>query len=284
MNEQKSILIIDSGATSWKIAYMDQGDLDGLMAETQGYNVAVDAVEILMDRLRWTEDEIGAKPDEVYAYLAGLTEARREVTEKTLEKHFPNAQIHVHNDLVALEHGLSGGTSAWLGILGTGMNLGFWEDGKIVKTVASLGYVLGDEGSGRHLVKVIMRKYYRHAFDQELQTRLSEIFTLDYGALVDAVYKEGRWPELSGQYGRLLSKLWHEPEIEKVVHIELNHFLEEVLLPEVDKKKARIILSGGVAEAYKDYLCTRWKNLSDQEIEVWKNPLQKLCKRISHEH
>lgn len=92
---------------------------------------------------------------ELVVFLTKRTRLNRQCTL------FSRAFVHVELDLLGAARGLLGHSDGFVGILGTGANSGLFVGGKIVQNIDSLGYILGDEGSGCYIGKQLLSTYLR---------------------------------------------------------------------------------------------------------------------------
>lgn len=73
-----------------------------------------------------------------------------------LKNIFPSAEVEVSTDLLAASRALCGTGKGIACILGTGSNSCYFDGKEIVDNVSPLGYILGDEGSGAVLGKLLV--------------------------------------------------------------------------------------------------------------------------------
>lgn len=164
------ILLADSGSTktSWRL--LDGANISQF--ETVGLNpYFTDAKEVqcVLQGLDFSAEKV----QEVFFYGAGCgaSDTVKWLTTQ-LQNHFSEARVHVASDLLAAAHATLGKQKGLVGILGTGSNLGFF-DGEILSVkVPSLGYVLGDEGSGNYLGRLLLSAFLRGELDEELSEKI----------------------------------------------------------------------------------------------------------------
>ncbi len=75
----------------------------------------------------------------------------------SLMRSFPNASIEVNHDLYGAAVALLNNKPGIACILGTGSNSCNWDGSNISQNVPSLGYLLGDEGSGTYIGMKILK-------------------------------------------------------------------------------------------------------------------------------
>ena len=188
------ILIADGGSTktSW-CQLSDAGQR--VYFNTEGYNPDfVDTQDIstsLSNNLPDTLPHPAVR--EVYFYGAGVSSpAKAEVVAAALRQQFPNAtKVEVTEDLLAAARALLGHQPGFAAILGTGTNSCIYDGQKITHNVDSLGYFLGDEGSGSFLGKRLLRDYLRGLLPDGLDKALQEEYQLgSRNDIIDRLYNQ----------------------------------------------------------------------------------------------
>ena len=96
----------------------------------------------------------------VYFYGSGQTPNHHSLTQQLLRVLFPEAAIAIGHDLDAACRACCGNQPGIIGILGTGSNSCYYDGEKIVDKIPSLGYVLGDEGSGGYIGRLLILDYF----------------------------------------------------------------------------------------------------------------------------
>ncbi len=102
----------------------------------------------------------GAPVDEVHFYGAACgADQPGDRIHRVLQEAFPAAQIHTDSDMIAASLACWRGQPGLTAIVGTGSNVGYYDGHKMVYYRPSLGYVLGDEGSGAWIGKRLVRDW-----------------------------------------------------------------------------------------------------------------------------
>ena len=172
------ILLADGGSTKCNWCQLEVAH-DRVYFNTEGYNPDFMNTAAIAASLR--QNLPASLPreavSEVHFYGAGVSSAQKaEVVAGAMRQLFPNAQVEVVEDLLAAARALLGRQPGFAAILGTGTNSCIYDGQKITYNVDSLGYFLGDEGSGSYLGKRLMRDYLRGLLPDGLQ----EIFRTTY--------------------------------------------------------------------------------------------------------
>ena len=172
------ILIADSGSTKTDWVLYSNGAIVTRI-RTQGLNPTQQTTEDILNILSAElvgNIETGA-PEKIFFYGAGCAyEIADNRMKKALEQYFVTRDIHIHSDLLAAARALCGHEEGIACILGTGSNSCLFDGEKIIDNTPSLGYILGDEGSGAHLG----RQLVSDCIKKQLSAPLCEKFMKKY--------------------------------------------------------------------------------------------------------
>ena len=160
-------LIGDIGGT--KASWFFAGEANEVRFRATGFNPFAhdeSAIDMMIDAIR---AEVGSEEDlEVYYYGAGASQERwKNRIIHAFRSAFRVRDISVHTDLVGAARGLCGDRPGAVGILGTGSNFCWYDGSKIGHQINTLGWPLGDEGSGTYIGKLLVRAlYYKQLSDE----------------------------------------------------------------------------------------------------------------------
>lgn len=185
-------LIADSGSTKTDWRLIDEFN-NIHQAQTIGLNPYFTSEQEIVEALTtgplklFTPDEI----EEVHFYGSGCSaEAQIKRMEGALGQVYSSAKTHVEHDLLGAARALCGNKSGIASILGTGSNSCMYDGKHIVKNVPSLGYLLGDEGSGAYMGKQFISDLLGNTVPDEMKKRFDEKFNLDRDKILENVYMQ----------------------------------------------------------------------------------------------
>lgn len=189
------ILIADSGSTKtdWRLID-DKNNIH--QANTQGINpyfVNSDDISKILENelLPALPAYIQNEKIEIYFYGAGCSSFEKCNDVKAgIRKVFPNATITVEHDLLAAARALCGHKEGLAAILGTGSNSCFYNGKDIIQNQPSLGFILGDEGSGAFLGKQLICDFLNEEMPKEISERMKDRFKLSKDEVLENVYKK----------------------------------------------------------------------------------------------
>lgn len=185
------ILIADAGSTKIDWCVVSPGGETRLFT-SEGVNALLADDEELHRRFALALNSVTSSPSAIYYYGAGCVDsevcAKVERALRRVLRPAPAAEVGVHTDLLGAARGLCGEEAGIVCILGTGSNSGLYDGIGMADHVPSLGYVLGDEGSGASIGRRIINAAYRRAVPPEVRIDMERYLGMDYGAILRRVY------------------------------------------------------------------------------------------------
>ena len=269
------LLIADSGSTKtdW---LLQQSDGSFLLLQSFGLNPFVVLPEDFKYIVRKSLYEYLSDVSAVKFYGAGCTAEMIPVVKQNLADIFLTATIEVHSDLVAAAHATLGNEPGVAVILGTGSNSGYFDGQKIAYNVPSLGYVLGDEGSGNWMGKQILRDFLRGAMPDNVRSKFEEKYDVTLDSVINKVYKQ----HVPNAFLAYFTSFLHENIDDKYVHdlvqSSFDHFVESCLLNYKNIEKVKIGVVGSIAFVFKDILVDSFKRYYLNNYTINPSPLDGL--------
>ena len=183
-------LIIDCGSTKAEWVVLDGKNVAKRFI-TNGFNPNFTNNEMIKTVLIEAKHAIdNQEVGKVVLYGSGCgTEANQNKMAMILAMVFKINDIEVYPDTLGACHALFGNKSGVACILGTGSNACVYDGEKITESVASLGYMIGDEGSGCHIGKRIVHDYFLGLMPDDLRVKFDEKYHLDREAFLKRVYQ-----------------------------------------------------------------------------------------------
>lgn len=186
------ILIADGGSTksNWGLINYPSAPV---FFNTEGYNpYFVDTATIVASMNEQLPDNLDrAAIKEVHYYGAGCSVPEKvEIVAKAMQAVFRKAKIVVGHDLLAAARALLGREQGFAAILGTGTNTCFYDGNNVVLNIDSLGYFLGDEGSGSYIGKRLLRDFMRGYLPEQMSKNFKETYGLSNEDIFDNLYNK----------------------------------------------------------------------------------------------
>lgn len=212
-------LLIDAGATKTTFAVLDS-TCEPFRCQGAGINAnytpEADILRILADAVSLFPKEITVSSIDYYG--AGCATPQNAFRmEGYLRMYFPTADIHVWSDLMAACHALAGEREAIVCILGTGAASCHYDGQEMVSRAPSLGWLLGDEGSGTHLGKCLLTAYLSETLPHPVRTAFEERYLLNRDLILHKLYQEPQPNLFMSQFAPFLNEYHNEPAIRQLV-------------------------------------------------------------------
>ncbi|MDB5262044.1 MAG: N-acetylglucosamine kinase [Adhaeribacter sp.] len=186
------IIIADGGSTKTSWCLITESN-SKVYFNTEGYNPYFSDTPTIISSLQKSLPENLQKTDltEVHYYGAGCsTPENNEIVAAAMRAVFTNAKVTVGHDLLAAARALLGVDAGFAAILGTGTNTCFYDGEDVTLNIDSLGYFLGDEGSGSSLGKRLLRDYMRGYLPEGMSKIFKDTYELDNEAIFDHLYNK----------------------------------------------------------------------------------------------
>ncbi len=274
------LVIADSGSTKadWKIVNSDGTDQ---LVSTIGFNpffYTSDAIEAELRKSFVHEVAVNAA-NEVHFYGAGCsTPEYCEIVAVALRRIFTNAVVKVEHDLLAAARATCGHEPGVACILGTGSNSCQYDGQNITDNIANLAYLVGDEGSGTHLGKKLLRAY----FYRELPIEIKEAFEQSYPGGRDAVLEKIYGSEHANVYlaafAKFLSNYSDHFFVKKLVFDSFAEFVDRHVRKYKQHVQYPVHFIGSVAFHFQPVLSIVMAERGLQMGIVIKKPIDNLVK------
>ncbi len=190
---------------------------------------------------------------EIFFYGAGCIPPYSDVVKRVLERQFPQAEIHVESDLLGAAHALCGSEEGIACILGTGSNSCLYDGKCIVENVSPLGWILGDEGSGAVLGRLLVGNVLKSQFSPALCQAFEEETGLTRADIIDKVYRQPLPNRFLASLVPFLGRHREEAEIRSFLIDELRRFLHRNVA-QYHRPDLPVSFVGGIAYSYADEL------------------------------
>lgn len=277
------ILIADSGATKADWCVAEKGKIL-YQFKTKGLSPIFQSIEEISKEIK---SEVlphveNINISAVHFYGSGCTHEKIEDMTHAMKQSFVNADVEIYSDLVAVAHALCGNEKGIACILGTGSNSCEWDGNKIVNQVPPLGFILGDEGSGANLGKLLVGDILKNQLSKEMKDKFMKQFNLTYADIIDKVYRQP-YPSrfLSGISPFVLQNI-NNQSIYRIAMRSFNDFFERNIM-QYDINNNSVNFVGSIGWHYSEFIieAASHKNIKVGKIE--QSPMMGLIKYHSQQ-
>jgi len=270
-------LIADSGSTKTNWSLTD-GGLVVKGINTSGINPFYQTQEEIISDL---ENQLIPQLDdciieEIHFYGAGCSfPEKKAIVGNALGKYFSDTVIEVQSDLLGAARALFQHEKGIACILGTGSNSCYYDGNEILQNVSPLGFILGDEGSGAVLGKMLIADCLKNQLPDLLREELLDKYDLTPAQILDSVYKKPFPNRFLAKFTPFILENIEEPSIFNLVYESFDSFLvRNVMQYPLDEIKVGFI--GSIAYYFRDTLEIVASERGIVISEIVKSPMEGL--------
>lgn len=277
------ILITDSGSSkcTWCFA---QGAERQIRITTTGINPSTQEREVILQIIRQelfpTLQEqknifSGLQPEKIFFYGAGCTEARKNFMAEILKECFGTKTIEVHSDMLGAARSMFQRNTGIACILGTGANSCLYNGEKIIAQTPAMGYILGDEGSGAYLGKMLIRALFKGKMPAHLLQAFQKEFQLDLPTVIERTYRA----PMANRFLASLTPFLHQHRTEKEIHELLCNAFDDFIFFNLEPYRTesnKVSFIGSIAFYFQEELSNCLENRGFQMESVIRDPMDGL--------
>ncbi|MCD7714135.1 MAG: ATPase [Prevotella sp.] len=225
-------IIADSGSTKteWLVA---DGNKPVERFVTSGLNPLVLGIDSFRESLR---NELlprlwGYAITQVEFYGAGCTPEMEAEVSKVFTDLLGATDIIVKSDLIGACRALCKGQEGIVAILGTGSNSCLFDGEKIVSQTPSLGYILGDEGSGAALGRLFLNALYKGRLPAHIGEAFRNATGLAQSDIILRVYRQPRANTFLASFAPFLKQWCGERAVRDLIVSNFRDFFRVNIRP-----------------------------------------------------
>ena len=262
-------LIIDAGSTKMEWILMKENVVKSRFM-TEGFNPNYSDRQCLENIINLVETRLIASPNNdcpvsrrdestslqaMHYYGTGCGNPQNcQMIKEVFQNHFPNAEIHVTHDLMAACHAVLGHEKGIACILGTGSNACVYDGEKLVDKAVSLGYLVGDEGSGMHIGKEVLRAYFYGFMPEDLRRQFEAKYHLELKDFIQHLYHEAQPSKYLASFAEFAGEFKAHPYVQGLVKGCFKAFVEAFILRFDECRSLKVGFVGSVAYYFNDAL------------------------------
>lgn len=262
-------LIVDSGSTKTEWILLN-GNENQTRFLTAGFNPNYSDIQDFENLLSSVETQCFASPNDalhnietqdiaslqkIHYFGTGCgNEQNCQLIKKVLQRHFPQAEIEVTHDMMAAARAVLGHKKGIACILGTGSNSCLYDGENITEKAVSLGYLVGDEGSGCHIGKEVIRSYFYGFMPEALCQKFNETNHLELKDFIDKTYHQLQPSRYLASFAEFAGEHQDEPFMHDLVYGCFEAFIKAFVLRFEHCKSMEISFVGSIAFYFQDIL------------------------------
>lgn len=244
------IVIADSGSTKTQWALLhNNGEQE--RQSTVGLNPHFTDDATFLSVLK-TLHGVGEGQCFFYGAGCGATAAQQRVA-RLITTAFPQMEVQVAGDLIGACRATCGNKAGLVGILGTGSNACRYNGTQIVAQVPSVGYILGDEGSGNHIGRRLLKDYLYGTMPQKISQQFHDRYPQSKEEIIEHLYHQPYANRYLASFAPFASEHRKEDYIATLLNEVFNAYFQQQLQPLYPTNET-LHLVGSVAVAFQEHL------------------------------
>ncbi len=261
------ILIADSGLTKtdWRLALNENSivsfetkGLSPFFCSDEDYRVALEEA--------FPKNIDISNVSQLFFYGSGCAgEEKGLKAQQALKAIFKNADVRAYSDLLGAARSLFGDGKGVIAILGTGSNIAYYDSKNIIHRTPSLGFVLGDEGSGAFIGKQLLQSYFYGLMPKSLSEKLNSQHNINLSVVLDKVYTQPKPSAYLASFVPFVNENINELFMQQLVYNAFVALYEKHLkvIPELNSYGLGVV--GSIGSVFKDALA---KVAHDKGFEI----------------
>lgn len=189
-----------------------------------------------------------------------------------------NSDIFVEHDMTAAAKALFNQKAGIACILGTGSNTCLFDGKEMIGGINSLGYVLGDEGSGAYIGKKWLNAYFNNEIPDELSLKFKGKYQIQLEDVLDSVYKKPSPNKYLASFSPFLSENISDAFVQKFLNQVFTDFFEKMVFCYPNYSNYPLGFVGSISHVYQDILIQVAQKHNMMVEKIIKQPANELLK------
>lgn len=281
-----SLLIAEVGGSSSRWAFVD-GDADPAILplageKMPGFNpLSGDAAAFAQGLKHYLDQRLPSAftANRFVVYGAGCGSIERAAAmESAIRQLWPAAIIEVHTDLLGAARGLWQRDSGLALVLGTGSSVGWYDGERLHQAMPSLGYVLGDEGSGADIGRVLLQDAFYRRMPEDARLALFGAEGPVLSEVVQDVYRSPFPSRALAAYAGRLAGMTDMPYVRELITARFQALIEAFKPFHGPEERSFVRATGSIAWGFREILAGCLFDHGMELVAAERDPLMGLVR------
>lgn len=276
------IVIADGGATKCDWAFVENGEIVERF-KMEGINPFSVPEAHIREVVGRDFMPVASRYDitHIWFYGAGCGMAGH-IVKGVLAEYLPNAEIVVGSDIDGAAKACCADGNGIVCILGTGVSSMQVEGGECVKRLPGPGYILGDEGSGTVMGKMLLSDFIYNQLPPHIAKLFNEEYSITVPEIVENTYHKPAANRFFGKFTPFLSKHIEEEYCQSIVRYNFE-MLATRALKQYDTDRLKVNFVGSVAAVFEGFLTEVLEKYGMTKGVIVRSPIDSLVKNLTAE-
>ena len=258
-----AIIIADAGATKTQwLFFPSENSVSPVLFTTNGINASISSSDVIAETIRQLSEKLfkvaqNEKVCKLFFYGAGCNSDY--VINRLDDIFSANFCLNLSHkeyasDLEGAARALFHNEPGTACILGTGSASGIYDGKTLIAVIPSLGYVLGDEGSGAFMGKQLLNLYYKNGLSEKTKVMLESEMKITLPEIIDNVYRKSRASKYLSSFVPFLKTHEFNEDISQLIDNSFKLFFKKNVLQYSERPNNIVRFVGSVASIFSDRL------------------------------
>ena len=276
-------VIFDGGATSTKVAIIRDKTLT--YNALDGFNPQHGDWLSFQSQLTVFFNALSNRPESIRYYGAGMSTPILIQQMKSCLQQSSGLyadEITVDSDLMACCHAVYRDQPVITGILGTGSNIGYFDGNAITRQTPSLGYLMGDEGSGVDIGRRILQAYFYHRLPEQVMDDLQDNYEITYDNFLENTYVTNNFRAFASTLAPIATKYASDDIMNQIIVASLTDFVKNRMMAEclAYPDVSEVYMFGSISSVFEAHLTTAMESCGLQHsLYTASNALEVMINR-----
>lgn len=279
-----TILIADSGSTKtdWALMGDDKNIIESF--QSAGLNPCLmDDVEIKRILSEEVAPHISVAVDEVRFYGAGCRPDQLGRMERLLCSTLNARHAAVASDLLGAAHALCGRQAGIVCILGTGSGSAVYDGSRFVEQTPSLGFILGDEGSGAVLGRRLVSDIFKRQLPEDIINKFHKDYDISIDEIIRNVYRNPAPNRYLAKFTRFLSENRENDSVRRLIINEFEKFFSRNT-SNYNRQDLTVHFVGSIAAVFNEELEVAAAKNNSKIGNILRSPIEGLINYYQQEY
>lgn len=276
------IVIADGGATKCDWAFVEGGEIVERF-KMEGINPFSVPEEHIREVVKRDFVPVASRYEisHIWFYGAGCGFGGA-IIKRILSDIFPSTEVFVGSDIDGAAKACCPDGEGIVCILGTGVSSMQIEKGECTKRLPGPGYILGDEGSGTVMGRMLLSDFIYNQLPPHLHKLFTEEFSITVPEIIDHTYHKPAVNRFFSSFTPFLSRHIDEEHCRNIVRYNFE-MLTKRNLAQYDVDRLSVNFVGSVAAVFEDILTEVLEQNGIKKGVIVRSPIEHLVKNLTAE-
>lgn len=276
------IVVADGGATKCDWAFFEGGEIVERfkMEGINPFSVPEEHIREVVER-DFLPVASRYEISHIWFYGAGCGYGG-DIIKRILAQFFPSTAIFVGSDIDGAAKACCPDGDGIVCILGTGVSSMQVENGVCTKRLPGPGYILGDEGSGTVMGRMLLSDFIYNQMPAHLYKLFTEEFDITVPEIIDRTYHKPAVNRFFSSFTPFLSRHIDEEYCRSVVRYNFEQLVKRNL-NQYDVERLSVNFVGSVAAVFEDILSEVLEQYGMKKGVIVRSPIDNLVKNLTVE-